>query len=71
MSRKVESPKVRGAIALLEKKGYTVEPPPQETEYRKTLRTGKKPAIWPPIVMTQEDLQHFRATHGITCPEGE
>lgn len=33
---------------------------PVETEYRKALRTGVMPAIWPPIVMTEEDLQHFR-----------
>lgn len=36
----------------------------KETEYQKAIRTGIKPAIWPPIVMTREDLEHFRAHLG-------
>ncbi len=59
--------KIKAAIKLLEKNGYTVEAskPPAESEYRKALRTGKKPSIWPPIVMTRDDLNHFRAAHGL------
>lgn len=57
--------KIESAIKLLKEKGYTVMPPePQETEYQKAIRTGKKPAIWPPIMMTREDLNYFRAAHG-------
>jgi hypothetical protein len=33
---------------------------PPESNYRKALRTGIKPDIWPPILMSQEDLDHFR-----------
>lgn len=32
----------------------------KESEYQKALRTGVKPDIWPPIMMTGEELQHFR-----------
>ena len=41
--------------------------PREETAYRKAIRTGIKPAIWPPIVMTAKDLKHFRQSHGITA----
>ncbi len=34
----------------------------RETEYQKALRTGVKPAIWPPISMTSDELLHFRET---------
>jgi hypothetical protein len=33
---------------------------PKETDYRKAIRTGKLPAVWPPISMSHEDLEHFR-----------
>ncbi len=58
--------KIEAAIKLLEQNEYSVTAPPGESDYQKALRTGKKPAIWPPIVMTQDDLNHFRSTHGIT-----
>lgn len=60
--------KIEAAINLLKANGYMVSEPPQElqeTQYQKAIRTGIKPAIWPPISMTGDDLQHFRATHGI------
>jgi hypothetical protein len=38
---------------------------PAESAYEKAIRTGVKPAIWPPISMTAEELDHFRRTHGI------
>ena len=34
--------------------------PREETAYRKAIRTGVKPTVWPPIVMTAADLKHFR-----------
>jgi hypothetical protein len=56
---------IASAIILLELNGYTVKPPqPQETEYQKAVRTGIKPRIWPPITMTMDDLDHFRASRG-------
>ena len=48
---------LHGDVAALLKK--RTEPP--ESEYWKAIRTGKKPAIWPPITMTQEELDHFRS----------
>lgn len=42
--------------------------PEPETEYQKVIRTGVRPAIWPPILMTSEELLHFRAAHGIVEP---
>jgi hypothetical protein len=60
--------KIESAIKLLEQNGYKITNPkePEETEYRKAIRTGVIPEIWPPIMMTQDDLQHFSHTHGIT-----
>lgn len=57
---------IKAAIQLLRSHGYTVNDPPKETEYAKALRTGVKPAIWPPIVMTREELEHFRQSVGIS-----
>ncbi len=59
--------KIKAAIKLLKSEGYGITPPPPETEYEKALRTGIKPAIWPPIVMTREELEHFRASVGIAA----
>jgi len=66
-----KSLKIEAAITLLKGNGYGITEPeePQETPYQKAIRTGKKPRIWPPIVMTQDDLQHFRTTHGIWSGE--
>ena len=47
---------------LLESYGYVVTMPPEESAYDKALRTGERPEIWPPIVMTREELDHFRAS---------
>jgi hypothetical protein len=57
------------AKAFLEKRGYIVRPPEPESPYAKYLRTGNKPKIWPPLVMTREELDHFRATHGIAAAQ--
>lgn len=59
--------KIEVAIKLLKKNGYTIKMPEelQETEYKKALHTEVKPIIWPPIVMTEDDLQHFRKSHGL------
>lgn len=46
---------VLGIIAVEEK----------ESEYAKALRTGVKPAIWPPIMMSREELEHFRSANGL------
>ena len=40
------------------------EPKPTESEYAKSIRTGVKPDIWPPLIMTRDDLKHFRCSHG-------
>jgi len=48
---------------MYEEKGTTDQPP--ESEYAKAIRTDEMPAIWPPISMTAEELQHFRQTHVI------
>ena len=53
------------AYAFMGLKGKWPTEPPPESEYEKAIRTGVKPAIWPPIVMTREELNHFRATHGM------
>lgn len=59
--------KIEAAIKLLKENGYAVEPPtePKESEYEKAIRTGVRPDIWPPIVMTREELNHFRASNGL------
>lgn len=59
--------KIKAAIKLLQGNGYTVKEPeiPGESEYCKAIRTGVKPDLWPPISMTRDELDHFRATHGI------
>jgi hypothetical protein len=59
------SKEIAAAIKLLKKNGFGITEPPPESEYEKAIRTGVKPAIWPPIVMTREELNHFRATHGM------
>lgn len=55
--------KIKAAIRLLEGNGYTVKQPQEfkETEYWKAIRTGKKPPVWPPLIMTRDELEHFRA----------
>lgn len=53
------------AIKLLKKNGFGITEPPSESQYEKAIRTGVKPAIWPPIMMTWEELNHFRASHGM------
>lgn len=37
-----------------------------ESEYAKALRTGIKPDIWPPVVMSREELEHFRRSVGVS-----
>lgn len=56
--------KIEAAIKLLKQNGYIVTAPKplRESEYQKALRTGIQPAIWPPIMMTKDDVDHFRAT---------
>ena len=61
--------RIDNAIRLLEQHGYTVTAPEPESAYQKAIRTGKRPAIWPPIVMTRDDLEHFRRTHGIASTQ--
>lgn len=56
---------IRAAVRLLRAHGYTVTDPPKETAYAKALRTGVTPEIWPPIVMTRDELEHFRQSCGI------
>ena len=55
--------KIVAAIKLLKKNGFGITEPLPESEYEKAIRTGVKPAIWPPVVMTREELNHFRAMH--------
>lgn len=59
------SRKIQAAVRLLRDNGYSVSMP-EETPYQRAIRTGVKPKIWPPIVMTWDDLQHFRSKHGIS-----
>lgn len=37
----------------------------KESAYEKAIRTNVKPAIWPPITMSQSELDHFRTTGGL------
>lgn len=48
--------------ALSEPDAVQEEP---ESLYWKAVRTGEYPAIWPPITMARDELEHFRATHGL------
>ena len=54
------STRIRRVVGELRRLGYTVTPPKPEGEYTKAMRTGVKPEIWPPIVMSRAELDHFR-----------
>lgn len=45
--------KIKAAVKLLKDNGYEIIAPPKESEYVKAIRTGIKPAIWPPLVMSR------------------
>lgn len=54
--------KLKKAKLLLESAGFRVIDPEPESEYAKAMRTGVIPDIWPPIVMSQDELEQWRKT---------